>query len=302
MYRVGLVATLLLLCVGTAVVQTVSVVRVKSDGTIIWKPGFFVVLTTVKAGTALEVVSRQGQWYEVRLPATLPGASAETGFVAVSQVEPFGTTQPPESPARSPARGPAPPRSPDSARAPGSATDIGWRGFGQLGFRWFSATQSYDAIFGQPGGLWFGGGAEFRGRRGWFVNGAVQGFHKTGQRVFVSNGEVFKLGVADTVTILPIVFMGGYRWRHQGTVVYMGGGIGSYFYKEHTEFDDPSAVVTQHFVSYHVVGGLEWRNTPWLSTAAEVEYARKDSWMAMRGPIARSRAGLRRRKRSWRRI
>jgi hypothetical protein len=89
----------------------------------------------------------------------------------------------------------------------------------------------------------------------------------------VSNGEVFKLGVADTVTIVPTVFMGGYRWRHRRTALYTGGGIGSYFYKEHTEFDDPSAVVTQQFVSYHLVGGFEWRNTSWLSTAAEIEYA-----------------------------
>ena len=247
---------LLLLCAGTVAAQTVPVVRVKSDQTLVWRPGFFVPLTSVNAGTELVVVSRQGDWYEVRLPST------EIGFIAASQVELIGTIRPPETPG-----------SPSPTRPEASAADSGWRGFGQLGLRWFSATQSYNAIFGQPGGLWFGGGAEFRAQRGWFVNGSVQGFHNTGERVFVLDEDISNLGVADTVTIVPIVFTGGYRWRHRRTATYLAGGIGSYFYKEHTEFDDPANLATEQFVSYHLVGGFEWRNTSWLSTAAEVEYA-----------------------------
>jgi hypothetical protein len=96
---VGVVASTALLLLGavTASAQT-AIVRVKSDQTIIWAPRFVVILTTVKSGTELEAVSRDGDWYQVLIPR--PGASQQKqiGFVAGSQVELVGNSRPPETP------------------------------------------------------------------------------------------------------------------------------------------------------------------------------------------------------------
>ena len=93
-----------------------AIVRVKSDHTIIWAPRFVVILTTVKSGTELEVVSRQDDWYQVLIPRPGTSPQKEIGFVAVSQVELVGNTGPPEAPTEPL----APPRS-ASSRASRSA-------------------------------------------------------------------------------------------------------------------------------------------------------------------------------------
>src|SRR5690242_18327866 len=76
-------------------------VRVLRDQTTIWRPGFVVVATVVKAGTELEVAGRQGTWYVVYLPS--PPGTRERGLVAEDAVQPIGGT-----PAR-PGAGTAPP-------------------------------------------------------------------------------------------------------------------------------------------------------------------------------------------------
>jgi hypothetical protein len=128
----GVVAAMALLLLGavTASAQT-AIVRVKSDHTIIWAPRFVVILTTVKAGTELEAVSRQDDWYQVLIPRPGTSPQKQIGFVAVSQVELVGNSQLPEAPtdppapprpaskgARRPAEQLAPPRSTGSAAVP----------------------------------------------------------------------------------------------------------------------------------------------------------------------------------------
>ena len=56
-------------------------VKVIQDQTVIWDPGFTIVITTVQAGTELEVVGQRGTWYEVVLPIRSVSGQT-TGFVA----------------------------------------------------------------------------------------------------------------------------------------------------------------------------------------------------------------------------
>jgi len=68
------------------------------DGASIWSAASVPsnVLTTVKAGTTLQVIERIGVWYRVRLP----NDSTRVGFILARQVEPGGPgagTPPPES-------------------------------------------------------------------------------------------------------------------------------------------------------------------------------------------------------------
>jgi len=90
--------------------------------------------------------------------------------------------------------------------------------------------------------------------------------------VFASDtGEVFRLGIPDTITIIPVAFTVAYRLSSRSSGPYVGGGVGRYFYKEESAFADPSENVDGQFTSYHVRGGYEWQNGI-LSTAFELQY------------------------------
>src|SRR6476469_7099946 len=73
----------------TASAQTV---RVLVDGASIWSAPSVPsnVLTTVRAGTTLEVIERIGTWYRVRLP----NDATRVGFILARQVEPSGPENP----------------------------------------------------------------------------------------------------------------------------------------------------------------------------------------------------------------
>jgi hypothetical protein len=143
---------------------------------------------------------------------------------------------------------------------------------GQLGYQWFDAHRSFDAVLGEPGGVMFGGGVDLRIKDRLFVQGSIERFNRTGERVFVSGGSVFRLGVPDTVTIMPLAFTGGYRFPHRNAIFYAGGGIGRYFFREKSPLASSSENVEEQFASYHVLGGIEWRGDAWFSTAFEAQY------------------------------
>ncbi len=237
-----------------------STVRVTKDQAVIWRPGFTVVADTVKAGTVLDVVARRGDWYEVVLPS--PPGTTMTGMIAVGQVEAVSGTPPADSgPVRFQQR-----------PSPASLDDHGLRGFGQIGYGRFTAHQSFKAIFDSSMGFWFGGGADYRWRQGLFVAGSIDVFHRKGERVFVHGQDVFRLGISDSVTLLPIVGTVGYRFRSNGTIPYIGGGAGLSLYRESSQFADPSENVRRSFATYHALGGFEWRNSTQYATALEVQY------------------------------
>jgi hypothetical protein len=243
-----------------------ATVRVTRDQTTIWKADFDSAAATVRAGTVLTVIGARGDWYEVVLPNQRAGNRA-TGFIFKSNVERLTGTLPTGT-STQPARAPA------SAAGPSPASPaIGLWGFGQFGYTWFTAHDSFDAVLSQSGGWFFGGGGEVRFARMFFVSAWVEHFSKEGERVFVLNGQVFKLGIPDTISMTPIAINAG--WRHQGRQIspYAGGGIGWVSYKETSGFADASENVDERFSRYQVVGGIEVRNG-WVATAFEIEYSR----------------------------
>ena len=152
--------------------------------------------------------------------------------------------------------------------------DFGLRYFGNVGFGRFDAHKSFNAVVGGPGGFWYGGGGEYRLRNGWFFQGSLERYRRTGERVFVFEGEVFKLGIPDTISITPIAMTAGYRFARRPAIPYIGGGGGVYWYREDFEFADDSEKVRRQFGSYHGVAGIEWRGSGWWGTAVEVQYTR----------------------------
>ena len=75
----------------------------------------------------------------------------------------------------------------------------------------FTAKESFEAILDTSSGPFFGGGGQVNLPLNLFARVDVTRFKKDGERAFVSNGQVFKLGIPTTITVMPIEFTGGYR-------------------------------------------------------------------------------------------
>jgi opacity protein-like surface antigen len=253
----------LLIAAPTASMAQTSV-RVTQPQCTIWKPDFRSAAAVVKAGTILTVVGRRDDWFEVVVPESDRTGAATTGFIFKSNVD-SGAGPAPSAAARAIAAAEAEP-SLERARS------VGVLGFGQFGYTQFAARQSFAAVMGQAGGVVFGGGGELRLGRGLFVNGSIERFSKTGQRVFVLDGEVFRLGIADTITLTPITLTAGWRFVMNRATPYIGGGMGRIYYKEDSNFAEAAENVNARFTSYHALGGVEFRNG-WVATAFEVQYS-----------------------------
>ena len=88
--------------------------------------------------------------------------------------------------------------------APAHAQEFMLRGFGDVGATTFTAEQSFNAILGSRIGTVFGGGVEAVLPQRIFVNVRASRFRKTGQRVFLFDGEQFDLGIPTTITLTQI--------------------------------------------------------------------------------------------------
>jgi opacity protein-like surface antigen len=257
----------------SASAQTTVLVRV--DQSTIWTHDFRSPAAVVRAGSILTVVGERKDWYEVIVPG-LDGLKGETGFI----FKPFVADA--KDPVRVPARS-GPPSA--VARAPiARPRQIGFAGFGQFGYTRFSAQNSFQAITGTGGGAIVGGGAEVR-IGSFFVGGSIDRYTQTGQRVLVIDREVFGLGVPDTISLMPMKALAGWRFEHGNATPYVGGGIGTVLFKEESLAADPGENIQTHFTSYHALAGVEIRNG-WVATAFEVEYSRIPDSIGLGGASA----------------
>ena len=149
-----------------------------------------------------------------------------------------------------------------------------FRGFADVGSRTFTAAESFETILGSATGVVFGGGIEEVLPNGIFANVRASRFRKTGERVFLFEGERFPLGIPATVTVTPVEITAGYRFaRGQRVVPYAGGGVGWHRYEEGSDFADEDENVDEWFTGYHVLGGAEVRLLRWLGAAGELQWA-----------------------------
>jgi opacity protein-like surface antigen len=149
---------------------------------------------------------------------------------------------------------------------------FGFRGLIDVGPQIFAAPDTFKAITGTDWGTFLGGGGQARWQNLLFEVTASQ-FKKTGERVFIANGELFRLGIPTTITIRPIELTAAYRlpavW---GFRPYAGGGFGTQRYKETSAFAEASENVTRSDRSYHVAAGAEFRIWRWIGVGGEVRY------------------------------
>lgn len=139
----------------------------------------------------------------------------------------------------------------------------------------FAARTTFDAIFGSTSGPFRGGGAQVSLRNGLYVELAVSRFTKTGERAFLFNHEISRLGIPLTATITPVEVTGGYRLRlrrYPSLVPYVGAGFGSYRYKETSVSSDASENLDARHGGYIAVGGLEFKAQRWLALSVDAHY------------------------------
>jgi opacity protein-like surface antigen len=261
---------LLAVCATTAFAQTA--VRVTRDQTTIWNPGFSIEAVVVPAGTVLTVVARRGDWYEVHVPGERRAGDSPTGFIYKGNVVAVKES--------------ASPRQTGADELSSERTrPVGVFGFVQGGYTWFAARNSFQAVLDRPGGPLLGGGGEVRVRGRLFVNASVERFEQQGERVFVFDGEVFRLGTPNTITMVPFVMTAGWRFEHARVTPYAGAGIGRMSYKERSSVADPGEDVDTRFTTYHALGGVEFREN-WVATAFEVQYSSVPDALGLAGASA----------------
>lgn len=258
---------MLLLSATSAFAQVVG--RVTRDHSIIWHQYGPIVAAVAPIGTSLDINRREGRWYVVVIPRGL-GGRGEVGRIAVTQVEVLtGTTiTEPPTPVR------ATPAAQGGVQTREAATDRGvvYLGLGQIAYTRFTAGDTFDALFGTRNSLMYGAGFQLQSPNGVFVQGTVDWFRKTGERVFVADGEVFRLGIPDRVTIIPLAASAGYRFGRARIRPYAGAGAGVYFFRERSDFAADDENVRDRFASYHVLGGVEFRTAAAASMAIEARY------------------------------
>lgn len=247
-------------------------------------------IASLERGALVEERGRKGEWYKVRIPSSgVEGYIHESLVQAVAKpaVAAPARPSPPETKPAAPSGGtrtaapkpatPVPGTKPASAVPPDSSVaaepKIGYRAFAQGGYGSFSASESFQAVFGSSSASSFGFGAEVRYGR-FFLQVNRDSSNKTGERVFIVGSEAFPLGIEDRLKVTPLSVIVGYRFMRLGPVTLLGGaGLGSYAVKEEWDFADPSETVDESFTSYHALLGAEIALHRWVALRAEVQYA-----------------------------
>jgi opacity protein-like surface antigen len=152
---------------------------------------------------------------------------------------------------------------------------VSLRGFAEAGYETFRASRTFHAVFEEDAGPVFGGGGEVVLRSGIFVRVSASRYQNTGERAVRLEGEVFRLGIPLTMTIMPIEVSGGYRFGRRAArlVPYAGAGVSSHGYRETSQFATSDENVSDRFTGYQFFGGVEYRVSRWIAAAGEWQYA-----------------------------
>ena len=169
-------------------------------------------LSVLEAGTSVEILRTEGDWYLVSFQDPLYGP--RQGFIEKRFVR--RSTAAADNPSSAtPRPGQQPPR--PSSAAPKSAAahqSIGAVVFAAIDLNVFAASKTYQAVFGSSTIPGYGGGADITGLwRDLFVRAAVTRVTKTGSRVFVNGPDVFPLNNEPAkLTLTPIEIGAGWRF------------------------------------------------------------------------------------------
>jgi hypothetical protein len=154
------------------------------------------------------------------------------------------------------------------------AGPIGLQAFAAIDFNAFAASKTYNAIFGSSMIPGYGGGADITGLwKNLFVRVDFTNISKTGSRVFVDSGQVFKLNEPAKLTERPIQVGVGWRFvmKNPKLVPYAGGGVLIESYKVEYSLS-PDLNESETFTGGTVFGGVDYAITKVLFVGGEAQY------------------------------
>jgi opacity protein-like surface antigen len=156
---------------------------------------------------------------------------------------------------------------------PSSGPSIGLRGFAVIDTTRQAANESFAAVLGRAQTTAVGGGAEVDAWKHLFLRFAVSQSKETGSRVFVSDGEVFDLGIPLSVTLTPIEAGGGWRFPSASRVTpYLGAAFVSLGFTQVSKFAEPDEDVHERYTGSAAFGGVDVAIWKGLFVGAEAQY------------------------------
>lgn len=121
-----------------------------------------------------------------------------------------------------------------------------------------ASADTFNTIAGSSAktGIGFGGKVDALWR-GLFVDAAFSQYKLDGERVFISGGDVFPLGIPATVTYRPVDIAGGWGFSAKQVRPYIGGGVSIVSYRETSDFSQPADDVDERKAGALLLAGLD---------------------------------------------
>jgi opacity protein-like surface antigen len=257
-------------------------------------------ITTVKAGTVVQVLGSDREWLRVRVPGV-----QQEGFVLAADVELIKGT---------------PTSTSGAAKGPGKP-GVGVRAVLSFGQTSLTSAESFDAVAGQHTKMTFGVGAEVVNLwKGLFAGAAYSPLSLDGQQVFVDGGPGGPSGIPVTTSVNSLDVVGGWRFtfksrkpappkpgqkppakealaqtkgpqppqkppqkppqakaaqpqaRAPRLVPFVGGGLCVVMYKESSADAAGGGDVSEIANGFVVLGGVEYTVARWLRVGGEFRY------------------------------
>lgn len=225
-------------------------------------------LATLPVSTELIVLAQEGEWLRVAYQDRQFGK--RVGYVSARKVriqrvappvtlsEPEGTTSPPSRT--------APQRSFRRSR-------VGGKLYGTFGSTAFAAHDTFEAVAGSATHTNFGIGMIATNLwRDLFVDVGWSQTKMDGQRVFVDDGTVYKLGIPLDIIVRPLDTAAGWRLTFGRFSPYGGGGVTAMWYRETSAFAESQDNVRETKFGPLALGGVDVMIVRSVFVGAEVRY------------------------------
>ena len=247
-------------------------------------------LRKLPANTTVYIQDTRGGWLQVTFSDSQFGPRIgwmEQRFVSVHAPSPAAETDKPPVRAVPPAKAPVANAEPDRPAPPHPGSEsprstrkaLGLRGFGSFAFDKEAARESFAAILGSDSIRSFGGGVQVTNLvGGLFAEAAFEHSSETGERVFVFEDDVYKLGIPLEITQTPIDLAGGWRFDTSDRFKpYLGAGVTFMRYQETSDLPEPDDDVDVREMGYMAFAGLEVMAARWVHIRGEARYRRIDN-------------------------
>lgn len=169
------------------------------------------------------------------------------------------------------------PRTPVRTQPPAGESAIGFRGYVTFGSTALAAHESFDAVADTHSRENVGGGGQVTNIwKGVFADVAVSQWSLDGQRAFVLNRQVFRLGIPLEAKMRPVDLAAGWRLRLlRGRLSpYGGAGLTYLTYAETSQFAGSGEDVRESKTGPLLLAGVDVRIWRWIHAGGELRWRR----------------------------